>query len=37
MLQSETVKKYDTYKDSGIEWIGKIPQNWNVRKLFGDF
>lgn len=35
MLQSETVKKYDTYKDSGIEWIGKIPQNWNVRKLFG--
>lgn len=35
MLQSETVRKYDTYKDSGIEWIGKIPQNWNVRKLFG--
>lgn len=35
MLQSETVKKYDTYKDSGIEWIGKIPQNWNIRKLFG--
>lgn len=35
MLQSETVRKYDTYKDSGIEWIGKIPQNWNIRKLFG--
>ena len=35
MLQSETVRKYDTCKDSGIEWIGKIPQNWNARKLFG--
>lgn len=30
MLQSETVKKYDKYKDSGIEWIGRIPPNWNV-------
>ena len=30
MLQSETVKKYDTYKDSGIEWIGKIPQEWEI-------
>ena len=20
-------------KDSGIEWIGQIPQNWNVGKL----
>lgn len=30
MLQSETVKKYDTYKDSGIEWIGKIPSDKNL-------
>lgn len=33
MLQSETVRKYDTYKDSGIEWIGKIPQEWNAIKF----
>lgn len=33
MLQSETVKKYDTYKDSGIEWIGEIPQEWNTITL----
>lgn len=33
MLQSETVKKYDTYKDSGIEWIGEIPQEWTVGNL----
>lgn len=33
MLQSKTVRKYDTYKDSGIEWIGEIPQAWCVRKV----
>lgn len=25
--------KYDTYKDSGIEWIGKIPSEWEVKRL----
>lgn len=30
MQQSETVKKYDKYKDSGIEWIGEIPQEWKI-------
>jgi type I restriction enzyme S subunit len=27
------MKKYDNYKDSGVEWIGEIPSNWNVKKL----
>ncbi|MDD2673917.1 MAG: restriction endonuclease subunit S [Flavobacterium sp.] len=27
------MKKYDNYKDSGIEWIGEIPEHWNVKKL----
>lgn len=27
------MKKYDTYKDSGIEWIGEIPGHWKVRRL----
>jgi len=22
------MKKYDNYKDSGIEWIGEIPEHW---------
>ena len=22
-------------KDSGIEWIGEIPKDWESRKLFG--
>jgi type I restriction enzyme S subunit len=27
------MKKYDSYKDSGIEWIGEIPSHWNISKL----
>ncbi|MGL5262473.1 MAG: restriction endonuclease subunit S, partial [Bacteroides sp.] len=27
------LKKYPAYKDSGIEWIGEIPEHWEVRKL----
>ncbi|SFE90271.1 type I restriction enzyme, S subunit [Flavobacterium xueshanense] len=25
--------KYDNYKDSGIEWIGEIPEHWDISKL----
>ncbi|MDI6050961.1 restriction endonuclease subunit S [Flavobacterium sp. XS2P24] len=24
------MKKYDNYKDSGIEWIGEVPEHWNI-------
>jgi type I restriction enzyme S subunit len=27
------MKKYDNYKDSGIEWIGEIPDHWDAIKL----
>ena len=27
------MKKYDTYKNSGIQWIGQVPEHWSVRKL----
>jgi type I restriction enzyme, S subunit len=27
------MKRYDSYKDSGIEWIGVIPKDWNITKL----
>ena len=27
------MKKYDNYKDSGIEWIGEIPEHWNCLRL----
>ncbi len=26
-------KKYPSYKDSGIEWLGEIPENWETKKL----
>lgn len=27
------MKTYEKYKDSGVEWIGDIPEHWEVRKL----
>lgn len=27
------MKKYDTYKDSGNQWIGQIPEHWKMLKL----
>ena len=32
-MQLSKMPKYDAYKDSGIEWIGEIPENWSVNKL----
>ena len=26
-------KSYTKYKDSGIKWIGKIPEHWDMKKL----
>lgn len=26
-------KRYERYKDSGVEWIGEIPEEWNVVRL----
>lgn len=27
------MSKYDKYKDTNIEWIGEIPEHWEVKKL----
>lgn len=27
------MKPYPAYKDSGIEWIGEIPEHWDIQKL----
>ena len=27
------LEKYPKYKDSGIEWLGEIPEHWEARKL----
>ena len=29
----EEISKYEKYKDTGIEWIGEIPENWDVKKI----
>jgi len=28
-----SLKPYPEYKDSGVEWIGEIPEDWEVRRL----
>lgn len=33
MLQSKTIRKYDTYRDSKIPWIGIIPQGWSTIRI----
>lgn len=32
MLKINTTNRYDKYKDSGIEWIGEIPDSWKLVK-----
>lgn len=27
------MRRYDSYKDSGVEWIGEIPEGWEVKKF----
>ncbi|MDD2996755.1 MAG: restriction endonuclease subunit S [Paludibacter sp.] len=33
------MKQYDTYKPSGIEWLGDIPEHWEVKRVkdFGEY
>ena len=26
-------EKYSSYKDSGVEWLGEIPEHWEIDKL----
>jgi type I restriction enzyme S subunit len=33
-------KKYPAYKDSGVEWLGEIPESWEyirMKRLYWDF
>jgi len=27
------LKKYESYKDSGVEWLGEIPEHWEIKRL----
>lgn len=26
-------KPYPAYKDSGVEWLGRVPEHWDTRRL----
>lgn len=30
------MQTYDKYKDSGVEWIGEVPEHWQIRRLKTD-
>ena len=32
------MERYDSYKDSGVKWVGEIPSHWNLEryKYLGD-
>lgn len=32
-IMEHKIKRYDTYKDSGVEWLEEIPEHWEVKKL----
>ena len=32
-MTDSSMKKYEAYKNSGIEWIGQIPESWSLSKL----
>lgn len=32
-IDVRTGKPYPAYKDSGVEWLGEVPEHWQVRKL----
>jgi len=32
-MQKVELKKYNQYKDSGVEWLGEIPEHWEVESF----
>ena len=28
---------YDSYKDSGVKWLGKVPSHWEIKKMRSSF
>ncbi len=27
------MERYEKYKDSGVEWMGEIPEGWEVKRM----
>ena len=32
-MSKAVMKRYDAYKDSGVEWIGEVPEHWKVGRV----
>ena len=32
-IDASTGKTYPAYKDSGVEWLGQVPEHWEIRRL----
>uniref|UniRef100_UPI0025BC94CA restriction endonuclease subunit S n=1 Tax=Bernardetia sp. TaxID=1937974 RepID=UPI0025BC94CA len=37
LIKTENIKKYPAYKSSGVEWIGEVPEHWEVMRLGNKF
>lgn len=33
IVNGKACGEYESYKDSGVEWIGRIPSGWEIKKL----
>ncbi len=33
MKAENNIQRYDTYKESGVEWLGEIPEHWDLTRL----
>ncbi len=32
-MRANGLRPYPAYRDSGVEWLGKVPEHWEVRRL----
>jgi type I restriction enzyme S subunit len=32
-MKMQSIKRYEAYKDSGVEWLGDVPAHWDVKRL----
>lgn len=32
-MKTNDLKRYDAYKPSGVEWLGEIPEHWQIEKI----
>ena len=33
MTELQSMARYEAYKDSGVEWLGELPQHWDVKRI----